>query len=87
MNLAIIQGRVLEDPRVAPSVVTFTLLVHRPGRNTGADFIPVSVYGKKRPLAQRLHKDQIVTVVGRLRFPGDSLGSTVSAHDIYTIEP
>lgn len=73
LNKVILIGRLTRDPelRYTPSNgtanATFGLAVDRPGKNSGVDFINISVWEKQaETCAQYLSKGRMVAIVGRI---------------------
>lgn len=73
LNKVILIGRLTRDPelRFTPTtgkaVAKFGLAVDRGGKNSGADFINITVWDKQAEVcAQYLKKGRLVAIVGRL---------------------
>ena len=73
MNCVQLIGRCVRDPelRYTPSQVAvckFTLAVNRMKKDDGADFIPITVFGKTAEVAEKyLHKGKQVAIEGRIQ--------------------
>jgi len=74
MNNVVLIGRLTKDPEIRyipeseTAVATFTLAIDRPGKDKGADFPRVTVFGKTAENCQRfLAKGKLVGVQGRLQ--------------------
>ena len=73
VNATQLIGRLTKNPelRYTPSQVAvckFTLAVNRMKKDDGADFIPITVFGKTAEVAEKyLHKGKQVAIEGRIQ--------------------
>ncbi|WP_312093422.1 single-stranded DNA-binding protein [Aminipila sp.] len=74
MNNIVLIGRLTKDPEVRyiaetqMAVATFTLAVNRPGKDKGADFPRITVFGKQAENCERfLTKGRLVGIQGRIQ--------------------
>jgi single-strand DNA-binding protein len=73
MNKWVGMGRLTGDPEVRRGnndmvVAKYRLAIDRRGKDTGADFIPCTVFGKGAEFAEKyLHKGTKVAVSGRIK--------------------
>jgi single-strand DNA-binding protein len=74
MNNVVLIGRLTKDPEVRyipesqTAVCTFTLAVDRPGKDKGADFPRITVFGKQAENCERyLEKGRLCGIQGRIQ--------------------
>ena len=74
MNICVLTGRLTRDPEMRytsdtqMAVTRFTIAIDRPGKDKGADFPNITVFGKQAENCEKfLKKGRMVGVQGRLQ--------------------